>query len=498
MKLSGPFFKAVTGIMTVLLSIVHAATEFPAIVSSSTGDIAGFLGESSSSVHAKLVFINSVTGGNGQLCYIDFSEDVETPVIHKIAAVPEAKVPVISPDGNWVVYATGEGGEAGRKVEARSSVYICRIAEDAEPVLLHADSAAEPRFMQNVPEGVDTVIFSTLSPNFAWEGAGATMKTGVTYEGTTVTKHTPEVLWDKGSFTGGLSWDKQYLCGGGGTAAMLDRKGDGRPDTVTALGQACNVSVTSSRTNTDRIMYLTAGAKKDSFPEIKNGEAWKQWQLIFIGNYDKKILRYYQFPEELENVTDPGSFKSPAQSYCWHHPEWSNHPHYAVATLNIARFFNIGTEDNPEYENTTYQERIFIINLVDSAYIEVLRAAPEVIVYDPDNYNSGAGFYWPWLWVEVPDDFNEESIVEVRIPGREIRPVPSRCTLRGTSLTAAKPIVEIAVFDLSGRRLYASSSFPVNITKTEIPVFENVSANLLYLKVRFSDGTVEMKPIPGF
>ncbi|NLE01581.1 MAG: hypothetical protein GX640_17085, partial [Fibrobacter sp.] len=435
-----------------LLSLLLPAmsfAEFPLLKSSSTAEIKSFLEAGYGTTNAKVVFVNTTTAKDGQLCYIDFAEEVDTPVVRSIKAVTNAKVPVISPNGQWVIYATGDGGEAGSEVSLRSSVYICKIAEDATPVLVYADSAAEPRFMQDISESKDTIIFSTLSPNFGWEGFGRTMKIGITYENGTPVVSKAEPIWIKGSFTGGLSWNKQYICGGGGTIGMLDLKNGTKVDTITNFGQACNVSITSSRINFDRAMYLTMG---DNNPSINSGQPWKQWQLIFISDIHKKVVRYYKYPTTFKHdpQTTPVASMKNLGSLCWHHPEWSNHPYFATATLNVNRYFNIGTEDDPEYANTDYQERLYLINLKDSTYLEVLRPHPQILTYNPSQISTASGIFWPWLWVQIPSNFQEMPLA-VKQPKKNSSNVSSNLIkINGTRISSLKPILKISIYDLNG------------------------------------------------
>jgi hypothetical protein len=92
--------------------------------------------------------------------------------------------------------------------------------------------------------------------------------------------------------------------------------------------------------------------------------------------------------------TDPPSFSRAK----WHHSEWSNHPYFGVATLNADRYFKSGNG----FINTGFQERIYLINLKDSSYLEVLR--PDKVAYTGREFG---GFYWPGLWVQVLDGFIE-------------------------------------------------------------------------------------------
>jgi hypothetical protein len=198
-----------------------------------------------------------------------------------------------------------------------------------------------------------------------------------------------------GSYTGGLSWDGRYLCGGGGHVAMRDLQAPGaRPDTVSYRGiQSCNASISSSRLATDAMMYLNLWG---DHPGLNGGKPWEEWQAILIGGRDGKLRKGYMFPDDPEHSleTDPASLAKVK----WHHCEWSNHPHFAAATVNAERFFKSGSG----YANTMYQERIYLLNLRDSAYLEILR--PDRVRYHADGY---AGYYWPYVWVEVPSGFAE-------------------------------------------------------------------------------------------
>jgi hypothetical protein len=438
----------------VIIFRAHAA-EFPVLHSASAKEIQDFLVAGSGSSNAKLVFVNSTNGINGQLCYCDFAEAVDTPSIHKITAVTNAKVPVISPDGQWVVYAAGEGGEAGSGKAQRSSVYICKIAENASPVLVKADSAYEPRFMQNASTGKDTIIYSTLLPDFAWQDNSCkTMKVGVTFGNGAPSIGTPQPLWNNGGYSGGQSWNKQYLCGGGGSVAMLDCAGNGVPDTITSYHQACNVSVSSSRRFCDRAMYLTTG---DHDGRIKPDSTWRQWQVIFISDISQKVCRYYRVPTtfNVDPQTADTTIRKPSSAFCWHHPEWSNHPYFAAATLNVQRNYRAGSLWN----GTSYQERLYLLNLRDSSYQEIVRPQPQVFVYDTARYGISAGFYWPWLWVQAPDGFDEDSLwlsverpnAEVLMP-REIRKHIAHIIITGSIISSKIPIVELTVRDLLGRK----------------------------------------------
>jgi hypothetical protein len=374
-----------------------ASRRFTPTASATNAQVRDFLSKGQGGAKAKLVYIDK-TRPDEQLCYIDFTEGA-SPVIHVIAAAKDPEVPVISPDGQWVVYASGTGTEAGSAPGTKSSVYIVKMDAAAQPVLIAADSACEPRFVQNPEDGKLTVVYSTQSPNLGWEGHGRTMEAKVDVSGAAPVPAAPTVLCASGSYTGGLSYDGRYVCGGGGHIAMLDLKGaKGRPDTLSyEMIQSCNASITSSRVRTNTMMYLNT---EGSAAPINGGKKWGEWQTILISDNAKKLVKGYTYPATFEH---PVETATPSVSVIkWHHCEWSNHPHFATATLNVERYFKSASG----YDNTAMQERIYLINLKDSTYLEVLR--PDAVKSAGSAYDV-SGFYWPWLWVEVPAGFEENK-----------------------------------------------------------------------------------------
>ncbi|MDB5105917.1 MAG: hypothetical protein JWP91_3606 [Fibrobacteres bacterium] len=373
---------------------------FTPIASASVSEVAAFLAAGmggGAGGNAKLIYVD-LTSPSGALCFIDFSEKTATPAIHVIAAAKAPEVPVISPDGKWAVYASGTGTEAGSPENSHSSVYLVKLEETAKPLLIAADSACEPRFVQN-PAGKLTVLYTTKAPNVAWEGKGRTMQAEVDVSGAVPVVDAPKVLWASGSFTGGLSWDGRYLCGGGGHVAMLDLKGEkGRADTLSYnLIQSCNASISSSRIATNTMLYLNT---EGSSPAIDGGKPWGEWQTILISDGAKNLIKGFSRPAAFAH---PVETATPSVSNIkWHHCEWSSHPYFATATLNVDRFFKSAVG----YDNTGLQERIYLINLKDSTYLEVLR--PDTVKTTGKAFDV-SGLYWPWLWVEVPPGFAEDK-----------------------------------------------------------------------------------------
>ncbi len=373
-------------------------TGFDPVLSSSTQEIHDFLLNGNGTANAKLVFVKKIMEGVStffnNLYYIDLSEVNDTPVVHTIAAAKGAQVPVISPDGKWVVFAKGSRlTEAGATAGSKSSTYLCKIEEDAVPTLLMQDSAFEPRFMQNAAKL--TVIFPTEAQNYSWRGIGRTLKMEIDVSGSTPVAGKPEVLFATAGFTGGLSTDGKYLCGGGGNIGMVDRtSGNTVGDTACDFPQACNASISASSIFTNMVMYLTTVG---SHPNVNGGQMWQSWQVILINNNQKEVIKGYTYPTQFKIPLDTSN--STFRKAMWHHCEWSNHPYFAAATLNIRRTWE-GTNA------TEYQEQIYLINLKDSTYIEVLR--PDSVEFS-GILDDNSGYFWPWLWVEKPSGFQEDQ-----------------------------------------------------------------------------------------
>ncbi len=373
---------------------------FKPVFSTSADSVKKFIAAGNGGTHAKLVYVD-FTSSTRTLCYVDFSENANPPIIHTIAQAKDPAVPVISPDGNWVTYASGpvEGIEAGQVAGTKSSVYVCRLEETAQPILVAADSAREPRFMQNV-SGKLTIIYPTEAPNRAWEGHGATMKVDVDISGTSPIVGQPQILCGYGGYTGGLSWDSRYLCGGGDSVAMLDLSNTAKtqPNILSWHHiQSCNASISSSRLFSNTMMYLNFGDNSTS----PFGKPYSMWQAVLISNYSGALVKGFLCPDSGKFTYSIESTPPSFQGVKWHHCEWSNHPYFAAATININRVFSV----NSGYEHSQYQERIYVLNIKDSTYLEILR--PDTIKYSgiPED---NSGFYWPWFWVEVPAGFSED------------------------------------------------------------------------------------------
>jgi len=494
-----------------MLCPAWAQTEYEVLMSTTNAEVREFLGTD----NAKLVYVN-ILARQKALHYVDFSEGDGEPVIHRIPGVNNhPAVPVVSPDGNWVVYASGPGvsfddGEAGTSVSTSTHIYICRLAEDAEPVLLTSENACEPRFLWEA-ESL-TVVYPTHAPNCAWEGVGKTMLVTVDTSGGVAVPGTPRVLFEHGSYTGGLSNNGRFLCGGGRHAAMLDLQSNRtRPDTVTDQysGQACNVSITSSSTRQDVLMCLDFAPADSTHipPNVNNGQRWDTWQLIWLMDSHGDWVRWYKYPTAPEfaySYVDTNNDSSSKHGYetvrkvKWHHPEWSNHPYFAVATINVDRSYRYSDWDGwpmlnatiAKWENTGHQERIALVNLKSGEYHEVMRRKGPFYLRSLahlDSLKQTNGLYWPTLWVDIPDTFVEDS-EWLPVADRGVSPkYGGALHLDGRTVTSVSPLREVAIYDLRGRMVYSAALTSAQ-KRVDLPRRIGNSAGGYVVRVRTADG----------
>jgi len=379
----------------------------------SRGEIGQFL----DTLEAKCVFIAGKNSDGGSLHFIDISQPEEKPVVKTITQVSGAKLPEISPDGKMVTYVTGAGGEHGSPISQTATVWVCELKEDAAPVKV-AELGYEPRWKQ--VSDVPTIIYPTIATNRQWkEPNGKTMQVEITLGSDgTISVGTPSVLVDA-AYTGGLSYDGKYICGGGGNAGLFNISEGGdpqKPDTIVDFGQTCNVSVSSHRENTGYFMNLCTQVRGSDNADLPDNVQFGTWQAIFItqpaalgSNSGDKVMRYYPYPvldrdSLINSASQLHAIRTPQHSEKWHHCEWSNHPDFAVATLNVVRAYvenpagyydKTGFGDLVGIQNSEFQERIFLINLRDeSNYLEIIRMDSSEV-----NHEQTIDLRWPGLWV---------------------------------------------------------------------------------------------------
>jgi uncharacterized protein (TIGR02171 family) len=305
--------------------------------------------------NAKLVFVNK-TENSRTLCYVDFME--VNPRIHEFGDETSVFTPTISPNGNWVAFAT-----AGEGMSGASSVYVRHLDPQGSRLAKVLDRPAFiPRWWVE-PTTKDTfLVFSTSSvDNQSGQWAGSATEMQQIVDGSA--RGLPAML-STGSFHDGRSTDGKYLLTGYTRFLVKDLTDNTiqtlftSPNNGKKIGdtsQVCNVSISPDMTNPKEALFLdfgSYGVKSTLTNDIYNLHAY-----IFRINFSNQVMQWYRPPNGFE---------------AWDHPEWSNQYDYAIANVQNSQ----GTHPS-----------IFCINLKDSAYLEIVQG---VDLWHPGLWISGA------------------------------------------------------------------------------------------------------------
>lgn len=402
--------------------------------------------------NVKVVFIF-----DSKIHFIDFSE--ETPKISQIAATNGAINPVISPDGSIVAYTTGIEDDPPVNVNGNATIYTCRLEADAQPTKV-VEGGFVPRFDYSSSDPV--LIYSTCAKaptgkDYCWDGCGKVIRKNLA-TGETST------IYDGGSYFGGLSFDGRYLATAESkpNAFMLDLQNASQGpsllhrfkttgDAYVDL-QTCNSSISSSRIFTNTMMYFdfSSLAYEDEAESVHPILGyWDIHQRIFIARNTGAILKIYDVPVD-DIKSPPLDQKGQGEVYNvqWAHPEWSNHPYYAAAAVQVDRLWK-----KTIYEHTFHSEWLYLINLKDSAYLKIAEATDT-------SFTSTESMRWPWIWIETPSDFSEdpswlESAINVKKRNHN-KILNSKLQLKDRLLkVAGEQITEIRLFTHDGRLLWS-------------------------------------------
>jgi len=360
--------------------------------------------------HVKTVFVL-----DNKLCYVDFSE--ATPQVRTITAVSGPANPVLSPQGTTVTYSTGLQSDPPTNSYSPSTAWLCSLSVAGVPQKVDSP-AYVPRFVQNATD--PTVLYSTCgnvtrpsAHEYDWDGCGKVFKRNMTTGEKSVT-------WDKGSWFGGLSYDNKWLA----TAEMypnaflidisapspapavlhtltFTNKTSGK-DTLIPV-QTCNPSVSSSRIFPDAIMYFDFSV--DMICENGNyvihgfgqDNGWLEHTNIFIARSNGKIVKWFPVPDEIQIVPQSqihGNGEITGKK--WNYPEWSNHPYYAAATVELDRYWSA------LQDTRTLNEMVYGIDLHTSQHICLVKQ-------NAVSSTNTQDIRWPWLWVETPIDFGSQE-----------------------------------------------------------------------------------------
>jgi hypothetical protein len=409
------------------------------------------------------------------LYFVDFS--ATAPQISKMNLTGEAYLPVISSDGNWVAYQTGVDVEGSSVNPIKGTAWIRELAVAGTPVKV-ADTAYVPRFVQNTSPDTPEIIYATgvACPQNVCYADGQTLKKKIVNK----VPGPVEVVFDKGSYYGGLSWDNRYLntaWDAAPNAFMLDMQaGTGLPlpvhtmrvkkngttiDTFVAVG-VCNPSRSASRIFTNTMLYydFSSGvitSAKCFHPLLGT---WGMHQLLFISRSDAEDLRVYTMPAD-RPIVPVSSAKGLGEAVAkeWSNPEWSNHPYYAVASLLVDRVYAVA---GGGWDYTYNSESIYLVNLKDSLYVKLIESTDT-------SYTSAISFSNPFLWVDVPAGFQEDSTwLAKTIWERAGQGVinPYKPALHSLPRSIISSHAEIAIYSLSGKKCACISSgqnFPVSM-----------------------------------
>lgn len=435
-----------------LTSAWQTSAAIPATVTATKEQIVQFLGTYGNG-NLKLVFTGGKQGVNRKLYTLDYtSVATGAPPIVEMTNTTDGILASISPDGQWIVYASGPRYDSD---DLPSTTKLIQFGAASVPVTVKDSTAYEPRFVPNVDQM--TVIYTTTDGANVFDGQGQTLKMacpGGTPSGL------EEVVYAGGSWIGGLNWDHTFLCTGYQEARMIGvGTNAGAPsqrlqvvtfsrdgvDSTVAI-QVCNPSPSPSRVFTNTMMYLDFGYPFFDLnfvaPGIDMGPDgyYATHELFFIGKYDNTIVRDYRSPN-VADLPDPTTISGRA---IFDDPEWSNHPYFAVTSVQIKRKKPIRTDN---------REAVYLINLKDSTYLKILEQASTA--------TDSANFQWPWVWVDVPDGFTEDTewlpiksgFDGVRYSSREVN-----LALTDNILNSNAPLRKVSLFNLLGSQL---QSYPV-------------------------------------
>jgi hypothetical protein len=367
--------------------------------------------------NAKVVFLCQ-----GSLWFVDFSE--AAPQVRKMNGVTGAFYPVISQDGKWVLYQTGNQFE-GPSAQPPAQVWMRPLAADGTPIKI-ADTGFVPRFVLNTAADAPEVLYSTtLCPIAASQDCytyGKTVKRAVVNG----VPQAVQTVFGGGNYFGGLSWDNRYLTTGwegGPNCFLLDSQNGGAapaaihsmhvkkarmiagaPDTVdtnVAIG-TCNISRSASRVFTNTALYIDFGSGAITTAQCFHPllKSWQPHEKIFISRIDSEDVRVFAMPADRSLVpTSSATGNGEPIKKTWENPEWSNHPYFGAASLNVTRLW---PKVNNIYQRTENGELLYAMDLKNSTYLRLVQTADS-------SKTSTVSCQYPFLWVEVPSGFQEDS-----------------------------------------------------------------------------------------
>ncbi len=427
-------------------------------IASPVQNITAFLG----TVNAKLVFRN-FDPNDSYLYFVDFS--VAAPAITKMNNTFEAVAPVISPDGQYVVFE--RGGVNDMTTQNPCTSFVCKLSADAQPVMVAAGNSYTPRFIYAA--SAPTIIYATCASNpndsvngvtAVWNGCGKVVKR--TCQNLVVGPE--QDVFTGGSYMGGLSFDGNFLATAneGPNCFMLDLRNPApgpvrlyRLDCISTTGgadttidlQTCNPSVSSSRRFTSCMMVLDFGFNKPGYTTTL-GSYWQMHERVLMCDIQNRVVKEFDVNDLPFAVK--GSSANPGEILTtqYDNPEWSNHPYYAAAAIYVDRIFKPATT----WVHTQNHEAIYLIDLKDSTYLHIVQSG------DTTASTSKTDMRWPWLWINVPPGFETTEDSNWLNPNAAVVMPPqygavggNEIYLRDGIVTSASPITSLTIHNLAGR-----------------------------------------------
>jgi len=349
--------------------------------------------------------------------FVDFSE--ATPQFRLMGNVISAYFPVISSDGRWITYQTGIEKEGPPDNAVKGKIWLRKLAQTGTkltPVQI-ADTAYVPRFVQNTPADTPQIVYATSvqCPSQICYSTGQTLKKSV--DTVNEVPQQAQTVFGGGSYYGGLSYDNRYLVTGwpgGADAFMLDLDSSGGPSSVHTMRVktiatdivtfvrvgTCNISRSASRIFTNTMLFYDFGSGAITAAGCYHPilGTWVEHAKLFISRYDAEDLRVFDMPADRPVVPPAQARSGDAVGKEWYHPEWSNHPYYAVAALHIDRVF----DSSGNWVHRYNSESVYLIDLKDSVYVKLIESTDTSIT-------SVTGFNYPWVWVDTGTGFSEDA-----------------------------------------------------------------------------------------
>jgi len=347
----------------------------------SSADIRDFFGTDS----VRLAFVESKW-----IQVVDFSK--ASPSIQTLSGTSGAISPQFSPQGDWLVYGLGPNSDMTNNINTKSSAYLVPF-QGGTPSLAVADVAHEPRFRRSSSDSAE-LVYSTIGVWNGWLSTGETRTLPVNLSSSTPSFGAPSVLIS-GAYYGGANED--YVATGS-TRAIMSSISNSNPQitlaySLTSLSgvvnsnerQACNTSIYPGSEYSNGMLSLDFGSAGMTNSTIHQGKAWGLHDIIFFTLSDGTMLGHWVRP-------DRNAFYILADdSYVGHHYddlEWSNHPYFAVANIQVTRSYLVGDEwfDEEPHE---------ILIAID------LRSGKHLALAQSSSVGQGvsADLVWPNLWV---------------------------------------------------------------------------------------------------